>query len=196
MHVISVHTQRMFQGFGRSIYLDIYAEDSKGVLYNIEIQQSNEGADPRRPRFHTGMIDTHRLKAGQDFKDLPELYVIFITQNDVLGLNQTIYTIHKYIDGVMKPFDDGSHLIYINGSAEDDGTEIWKLIHDFHSTKAEDMYFPRLAERVRYLKENEEGILAVSNYFEELQAKAVKEAEKKSAREYSIAIFTAWKINA
>ena len=178
LRVTSVQTQRMFQGFGRSIYLDVYAEDSKGVLYNIEIQQSNEGADPRRARFHTGMIDTHKLKAGQDFKDLPELYVIFITQNDVLGLNQTIYTIHKYIDGVMKPFEDGSHLIYINGSAEDDGTEIWKLIHDFHSTKAEDMYFPRLAERVRYLKENEEGIKIVSNYFEKLQAKAVKEAHQ------------------
>lgn len=31
-------TQKMYQGFKRSIYLDIYAEDSKGILYNIEIQ--------------------------------------------------------------------------------------------------------------------------------------------------------------
>ncbi len=49
----------MFQGFNRSIYLDVYAEDSKGVRYNIEIQRSDEGADPRRTRFHTGMIDVH-----------------------------------------------------------------------------------------------------------------------------------------
>ena len=56
------------------------------------------------------MIDVHSLKAGQDFKELPEVYVIFITLNDVLGLNQTIYTIHKYIDGILKPFEDGSHV--------------------------------------------------------------------------------------
>lgn len=182
LHVISVQTQRMFQGFGRSIYLDVLADDSEGVLYNIEIQQSDEGADPRRARFHTGMIDTHKLKAGQDFKELPELYVIFITQNDVLGLKRTIYTIHKYIDEVMKPFDDGSHLIYINGSAEDDGSEIWKLIHDFHCTKAEEMYFPRLAERVGYLKDNEEGVSTMSDYFAEREAKAVKAAEEKAEK--------------
>ena len=179
--VKKVQTQRMFQGFSRSIYLDVFAEDSKEVLYNIEIQQDDEGADPRRTRFHTGMIDVHSLKAGQDFKELPEVYVIFITLNDTLKLNQTIYTIHKYVDRSMKPFNDGSHLIYINGSAEDDGTEIWKLVHDLRSTKADEMYFPRLAARVKFLKEDEEGIMTVSNYFEEREAKAVKEAEKRAA---------------
>ena len=181
LSVKKVQTQRMFQGFSRSIYLDVLAEDSRGIIYNIEIQNTDEGAEPRRTRFHTGMIDTHTLKAGQDFKELPEVYVIFITKNDVLGLKQTIYTIHKYIDGALKPFDDGSHVIYINGSAEDDGTEIWKLIHDLHCTKADEMYFPRLAARVKFLKE-EEGEIIVSNYFEEKQEKAVKKAVEKAEK--------------
>ena len=184
LKVISAQTQRMLQGFGRSIYLDVLAEDSKGVLYNIEIQQSNEGADPRRARFHTGMIDTHKLKAGQDFKELPELYVIFITQNDVLKQKQTIYTIHKYIDEVMKPFDDGSHLIYINGAAQDDGSELWKLIHDFHCTNADDMYFPRLAERVKYLKANKKGVVTMGDYFEELQEKAIEQEKENIAAKF------------
>lgn len=153
--VKTARTQKMFQGFKRSIYLDIYAEDSKGVIYNIEIQQADEGADPRRARFHNGMIDVHSLKAGQDFHELPECYVIFVTLND------------------------GSHIIYINGSAKDDGTEICKLIHDLRCTKADEMYFPRLAARVKFLKEDEEGITMVSDYFEELQKKAV-EQEKES----------------
>lgn len=174
--VKKVQMQRMFQGFSRSIYLDIFAEDSKGVLYNIEIQQADEGADPRRTRFHTGMIDVHSLKAGQDFKELPEVCVIFITLNDILKLNQTIYTIHKYVDGSLKPFDNGSHLIYINDSAEDDGTEIWKLVHDLRCSKADEMYFQRLAARIKFLKEDDEGVMTVSNYFEELQVKAVEKA--------------------
>ena len=106
--------------------------------------------------------------------------MIFITQEDVLKRGRTIYTIHKYIDEDLEAFDDGSHTIYINGAAHDDGTELWKLIHDLHCTNAEDMYFPRLSARVQYLKEDDEGMAEVSNYFEELQAKAAMEAEKKA----------------
>ena len=107
--VKTARTQKMFQGFRRSIYLDIYAEDSNGTRYNIEIQQSNEGADPHRARFHMGMVDVHSLKSGQDFRELPDCYVVFITQEDVLRRGKTIYTIHKYIDGDLEAFDDGSH---------------------------------------------------------------------------------------
>ena len=177
--VKKVQTQRMFQGFDRSIYLDILAEDSKGVLYNIEIQRADEGANPRRARFHTGMIDVHSLKAGQDFNKLPEVYVIFITLNDVLKLNRAIYTIHKYIDGELTPFEDGSHLIYINCSAEDDGSEICKLIHDLRCKEAGEMYFPRLAARVKFLKEAEGGVINVEDYFGELQKKAIEKAVAK-----------------
>ena len=185
--VKTVRTQKMFQGFERSICLDVYAEDSKGTIYNIEIQLSDEGANPRRARFHSGMIDVHSLKAGHDFKELPEVYVIFITLNDVLGLGKAMYTIHRYIDEQLTPFDDGSHIIYINASAKDDGTEIWKLIHDFRCTEPEKMFFPRLAARVKFFKEDEEGVDVMTNYFEERQAKAVekavKKAEQKAAKE-------------
>ena len=109
---------------------------------------------------------------------MPEVYVIFITLNDILKLNQTIYTIHKYVDGSMKPFDDGLHLIYINGSAEDDGTDIWKLVHDLRCPKADEMYFPRLSARIKFLKEDEEGVKIVSDYFEERQAKAIEQEKE------------------
>ena len=33
------------------------------------------------------------------------------------------------------------------------------------------MFFPKLAERVKFLKENEEGVFIVNDYFEERQAK-------------------------
>jgi len=124
------------------------------------------------------MIDSHSLKTGQNFKDLPEVYVIFITLNDILRRNKTIYMIHKYTDEDLKPFDDGAHLIYINGSAKDDGSEIWKLIHDLRCTKADEMFFPRLAARVKFLKEDEKGVKIVSDYFEKLQEKAIEQEKE------------------
>ncbi len=90
--VKTAQMQRMLQGFKRSIYLDVYAEDSKGTRYNIEIQQSNDEANLCRARFHMRMIDVHSLKAGQDFKELSECYVIFITREDVLRKNRLYYS--------------------------------------------------------------------------------------------------------
>lgn len=37
------------------------------------------------------------------------------------------------------------------------------------------MYFLRLSARVKYLKEDDEGMAEVNNYFEELQAKAAEQ---------------------
>ncbi len=183
--VKSVQTQKMLQGFGRSVCLDVYAEDSRGVRYNIEIQNADDGADFRRARFHGAMIDAHSLKAGQDFTELPECYVIFITRNDVIGLGKSIYTVHKYIDGVMEPFNDGSHTVYVNCSAKDDGSDVWKLIHDLQCKNAEDMYFPRLAERVGYLKGEGEGGEIMSNYFEKLIERAEKRTTKRNNERFA-----------
>ena len=80
------------------------------------------------------------------------------------------------------PFDDGTHLIYVNCAAKDDGTELWKLIHDLQCPDAGEMYFPRLAERVSFLKEKEEGQENMSSYFEE-QRKKVAEAAAEAATE-------------
>ena len=75
-------------------------------------------------------------------------------------------------------------MIYINGSAEDDGTEIWKLIHDLRCSKADEMYFPRLAARVKFLKEDEEGVKIMSDYFEELQNKAIEQEKETIAVQF------------
>ena len=183
LFVKSVRTQKMFQGFERSVCLDVYAEDSEHSRYNIEIQRSNEGANPKRARFHTGMIDAHSLKAGQNFNELPNCYVIFITLNDVLGLGKAIYTIHKYIDDELSLFDDGSHTIYINTSAKNDNSEIWKLIHDLRCENPDEMYLPQLSARVKFLKGQEKGSVIVGDYFEELQAKAVAQAVANTERQ-------------
>lgn len=65
---------------GRSAVLDCVAKDSEGKQIDIEIQQDNEGASPKRARYHSGLIDMNTLEPGQDFDKLPESYIIFITK--------------------------------------------------------------------------------------------------------------------
>ena len=55
------------------------------AAYACEVQQKNEGASPRRSRYHSGLVDMNTLEAGQKFEELPDSYVIFLTREDVLG---------------------------------------------------------------------------------------------------------------
>lgn len=56
---------------GRSVILDCVARDKEGNQYNCEIQQDNEGASPKRARYHSGLPDMNTLNPGQDFTELP-----------------------------------------------------------------------------------------------------------------------------
>lgn len=69
---------------GRSITLDIEAVDSEQKEYDIEIQRADSGAKPKRARYHSSLLDANVLLAGDETENLPETYVIFITEHDVL----------------------------------------------------------------------------------------------------------------
>lgn len=152
---------------GRSLRLDIYATDSKGKKYNIEIQRADKGAGAKRARYNSSLIDSNILPAGIDVENLAETFVIFITENDVLGKNKPIYHIDRYIREAEEYFDDGSHIIYVNASYKDD-TELGKLMHDFSVIEPEDMNFEVLANATSYYKKDKEGIQAMCKAMEDM----------------------------
>lgn len=57
--LIKCETQADFKRVtgARSICLDAYATDSTGKKYDIEVQRSDNGADPHRARYHSSMMD-------------------------------------------------------------------------------------------------------------------------------------------
>ena len=73
----------------RSICLDAYAEDSTGKKYDMEVQRSDNGADPHRARYHSSVMDVENLDEKQDYRDLPDTYVIFITEKDYYKVKNT-----------------------------------------------------------------------------------------------------------
>ena len=117
LSVKQVRTQKVMKNLlGRDIWLDVDATDSNNAEIDIEIQRADKGADRKRARYHSSILDAHLLQPNEDFKDLPETYVIFITENDVIGKNQPIYTIERQITNVGEPFCDGEHIVYVNGA--------------------------------------------------------------------------------
>ena len=140
---------------GRSITLDIFAVDSDGRHFDVEVQRADKGADPHRARFHSSILDTRMLKETQDFRELRDSYVIFITENDVMKHGLPMYHADRVIKELNQDLKDGSHIIYVNGAYKNDTDPVGKLMHDFRCRSAVDMFYSELAEPVRYYKETE-----------------------------------------
>lgn len=178
LKVLEVVAQREYKNpmpGGRSITIDIYAKDGKDKVYDIEVQRASAGADVHRARFHSSMIDTKMLKAGQEFNEIHDSYVIFITAGDVMGAGCSLYHIDRVIKETGAYFGDGSHIIYVNGSYKDDSDPVGKLMHDFRCLSSVDMFYPALAKQVRYFKETEGGQDIMCQVFEELAEKRADE---------------------
>lgn len=178
--VKSVKAQQLLKSLsGRDVWLDIDAIDTDNNEIDIEVQRSDKGADRRRARYHSSMVDSHMLQPGQDFRDLKESIVIFITEKDVIGKGEPLYPVERWIEvggGQKELFNDGEHIIYVNGANKGSETALQRLMHDFSCTEASDMYYAELATKVRYFKEDEKGVETMCKAMEDMRNEAAAKA--------------------
>lgn len=136
--------------------LDILAEDSKGKLYNLEIQRSDTIDHARRTRFYAAMIDSECLLKGQSYSEMLEVYIFYISETDLWKAGRTVYEVEKCFKGTGVSYEDGIHIAYIN-AAVDDESDIARLMQYFKTADPEDMSQGALSKRVSFFKKDEEG---------------------------------------
>ena len=153
----------------RSVTLDVFGIDSTGKQYECEVRKADDGADRKRARYHSAAMDVDNLEARGKFKDLPDTFVIFFTENDVFGTGHLIHTVERVDTITGEPFDDGEHIIYVNGAYDDpsDSSDLAKLVHDFRCNQASDMLLPPFANKTRFFKETQEGVDRMCKIMEE-----------------------------
>ncbi len=95
------------------------------------------------------------------------------------------YIKRTFLIGTGERFEDGSHILYVNGAYRGD-TPIGKLVHDFSCTNAADMYYTTLADRVRFFKESKEGILIMCKVMEDMRKESLQEGVKEGIKEGAI----------
>ena len=184
LKVTSATTQKWIEGGDkRSVKLDIYARDGSGRIYDVEIQRARRGHSRKRARFYSAMLDADYLDKGGKFKELPESYVIFITERDAIGEGKAVYDIERVIKGSGRSFRDGTHILYISTDLTDRDTRLGMLMHDLRCLDPERMHHRALRERARYLKRSEEGIGEMAGEFERILKAKVKEAVKDAVKE-------------
>ena len=179
IRVLEAHSQRGIKNLqGRSVKLDILAVDSHNRVFNVEVQRSDRGAGAKRARYNSALIDANVTEPGDQYEDLNETFLIFITENDVMKAGLPIYHIDRVVRETGKLFEDEEHIIYVNSQIKDE-TKLGRLMHDFSCTDAKDMYNKVLADRVRYFKEDERGVEIMCREMEIMRNQAHEEGIEK-----------------
>ena len=129
------------------------------------------------------MLDSHTLKKGKTFEQLPTLYIIFILEHYIFKQGKPIYTVNKTLDvkdedGDYLLFDDACNIMYVNGDYRGDNA-LGKLMHDFSTPNADEMYYNELARKVRFHKQDEKGVQMASQIVEEYGDERAAEALQK-----------------
>ena len=165
---------------GRSARLDIYA---------VEVQRSDDGAAPRRARYNSSLLDANLLNPGDKFDELPESYIIFITEHDVLKGGKPLYTVNRTISELDHAiFTDGSHIIYVNGEIRN-GTALGELMQDFFCKDPREMHYKVLSDRAGYFKKDKEGVDTMCKLVEDYGEKRAKQAQNELAISFAIELW-------
>ena len=186
LEIISENAQHdLFrQDGGRSVCLDVFARDSKGTLYDIEVQRADKGASPKRARYHSSAMDVEFLDKGEDFDSLHETYVIFITENDIFREGELAYHFIRTSLSGGRPLEDGTHIMYLNASYSrpGDSSELAMLMHDFLCSDPEEMETEMLEKEVNELK-SKKGDVKMCKIVEDLFEKLMEEEKRDILRD-------------
>lgn len=161
LEVKAVKTQYSIRNLeNRSVVLDVLAEDQDGRLVKVEMHPREDEDHVRRVRYHLSSIDMSVLEKGTEFGEIPDTYLIYITEKDFIGTGMGINEVDRVIRQDGHILDNGVHELYVNLSGKTDRKEQRELLDYMKNTDSryETNTFPHLTEKVRMLKEKKEGI--------------------------------------
>ena len=88
------------------------------------------------------------------------------------------YHVNRIIEELNRPFEDGSHIIYVNGDYKGND-DIGKLMNDFRSENVEDMMLEPLKETVHRYKNNPEEVAVMCAELEKWSLEERQEGENR-----------------
>jgi len=117
--------------FDRSIV--IFAEDSSGKLYDIDLVIADKEYHRKQACFHANCL----INCGRyPHKEHVEVYTIMLADCNLLDEDSqtALSNIEWYCNETGQVLPNADHIIYVNGAYKDDSTDIGKLIFDLQQT--------------------------------------------------------------
>lgn len=142
----------------KSVRLDIFVEDDRNTVYNVEMQTVINENIPKRSRYYQSMIDLNILEKGSDYRQLKKSFVIFICTFDLFGKGRHIYTFeNRCIQELSLPLGDETTKIILNtkGTANDVSDDMKSLLNYIDGQLPSDAYTTELDAAVKSARHNE-----------------------------------------
>lgn len=165
----------------KGIRLDVYIKDQEDVVYNVEIQNSDQNNLPKRSRYYHDLIDLDLLEKGDEYETLNNSFVIFICTFDLFKKDYYKYTfINKCEEIEGLNLGDGSTTIFMNteGHIGDVSADCKAFLKGVKGQFTENEFSAILEEEVKKVKENKKWRKEYM-FMSVLLRDAEKEAERK-----------------
>ena len=185
----------------KSVRLDIYVEDGKETVYNIEMQTTENRNLPKRTRYYQGMIDLNILEKGDNYKNLKRSFVIFICTFDLFGEGRHIYTFeNRCIQNLDLGLGDDTTKIILNtkGTMDDVTPEMKKLLDFTDGKEPEDDFTRELDEAVQSVRKNEKwrlDYMTLQMNYQEKYEQGYDEGDRKRAISVAMRMIEANKLS-
>ncbi len=100
----------------KSVRLDVFVNDDKGTVFNIEMQTSKDMEElVKRTRFYQSILDMYHIQKGQKYTTLNDSYVIFICTFPVFTGNRHKYTFRNLcIEDYDIALNDGATKLFLS----------------------------------------------------------------------------------
>ena len=165
---------------GRGVRMDIYFEDDEKALYNLEMQNSNEGDLPRRSRYYQSLMDLAMAERGMEYDQLGESFVVFLCRFDPFCKGLYRYTFRSTcVEEPELALGDGAYRVFLNArsAAESAPVEMKALLSYLSDGRPASKLTERIQECVEHARAREEWKMI---YFEQNSREATirREGEK------------------
>ena len=158
----------------KGIRLDVYVEDDKNTVYNVEMQVRKPEKDGlyKRARYYQSMIDGDLLMAGARYDTLKDTIIIFICPFEVLDGKRHRYTFQSICaedKAIVMP--DGTTKILLSSKGQmDDVTPDMKAFLEYVDGKmTEDDFVQEIEQEIKNIKSQEQERVSYMTYAMKIQ---------------------------
>lgn len=103
----------------KNFRLDVWAQDDKGRIYDIEMQTTNKHDLEERMQYYAAGLNNFTLKSGQPYTKLKSTYVVFFCTYDPFDQGESMYEFN-FFDRKTKTieFNVGMHIKVFNSKGK------------------------------------------------------------------------------
>lgn len=146
---------------GKAVRLDVYVEDDKKTVFDIEMQTSDTKELPKRSRYYQGRIDVSILDKGTEitYRNLKPSYIIFICMHDIFGRGRHYYRFENIcVDDTTIKLNDEAVKIFLNPDSimDDIDVELKNFLKYLKTGETCDNFTKDLNDSVQFARYNKE----------------------------------------